>query len=92
MACTILRIRGRFVVMMCSTPGLRSVFESYAPLPENPMCPLCITAGSLYLASIGAGSAGGLAAVAAKVVRGRKRHKAGPSTEPKARPAPIRTS
>jgi hypothetical protein len=56
------------------------------------MCPLCITAGSLYLASIGAGSAGGLAAVAAKVVRGRKRHKAGPSTEPKARPAPIRTS
>jgi len=39
------------------------------------MCPLCITAGTLYLASAGAGSAGGLAAVAAKVMRrkgGRK--------------------
>ena len=36
------------------------------------MCPLCITAGTLYLASASAGSAGGLAAVAAKVMRRRK--------------------
>ena len=34
------------------------------------MCPLCITAGTFALASAGAGSAGGLAAVAAKVIRG----------------------
>lgn len=42
------------------------------------MCPLCITAGTLYLASAGAGSAGGLAAVAAKVIRRRRRGKSTP--------------
>jgi hypothetical protein len=42
------------------------------------MCPLCITAGTLYLASVSAGSAGGLAAVAAKVMRGRKGRKGAP--------------
>jgi hypothetical protein len=36
------------------------------------MCPLCITAGTIALASAGAGSAGGLAAVAAKMIRGLK--------------------
>lgn len=42
------------------------------------MCPLCITAGTLYLASAGAGSAGGLAAVTAKVMRRRKGRKGTP--------------
>jgi hypothetical protein len=36
------------------------------------MCPLCITAGTLYLAGVSTGSAGGLAAVAVKMMRGRK--------------------
>jgi hypothetical protein len=46
------------------------------------MCPLCITAGTLYLASLSAGSAGGLAAVTAKVMRGRKGHKDRSSQQP----------
>jgi hypothetical protein len=54
------------------------------------MCPLCITAGTLYLASTGAaGSAGGLAAVAAKVMRRRKGRKGAPMSNaagPVARP------
>ena len=46
------------------------------------MCPLCITAGTLYLASAGAGSAGGLAAfVAAKVVRLGKVRKGTPMSD-----------
>lgn len=71
--CAILRIRHHFVVRMCSTTGPISVFESY--LEEKSMCPLCITAGTLYLAGVGAGSAGGLAAVATKVMRGRRGRK-----------------
>jgi hypothetical protein len=45
------------------------------------MCPLCITAGTLYLASAGAGSAGGLAAVTAKVMRRRKGRKGTPMSD-----------
>ena len=52
------------------------------------MCPLCITAGTLYLASAGAGSAGGLAAVAAKVMRGRRGHQ-GQKTRPDRLPNPA---
>ena len=44
------------------------------------MCPLCITAGTLYLASAGAGSAGGLAAVAAKVLRLKKARQGVPTS------------
>lgn len=53
------------------------------------MCPLCITAGTLYLAGVGAGSAGGLAAVAAKVMRRKKTRKGTPmsgAAGPVARP------
>lgn len=35
------------------------------------MCPLCITAGTAYLVGVGTGSAGGLAAITAKVLRRR---------------------
>jgi hypothetical protein len=55
------------------------------------MCPLCIATGSLLLAS--AGSAGGLAAVTAKVLRGRRANQRQPEpqlslTTPGGGPAP----
>ena len=40
------------------------------PPQEAPVCPLCIATGSVLLTS--AGSAGGLTAIAAKVLRARR--------------------
>ena len=37
------------------------------------MCPLCIATGSLLLSGAGAGSAGTLATLATRMLRGRKR-------------------
>ena len=37
------------------------------------MCPLCIATGSLLLSGAGAGSAGALATLATRVLRGRNR-------------------
>jgi hypothetical protein len=43
------------------------------------MCPLCIATGSMLLAS--AGSAGGLTAVTAKVLRSRRANRRRPETQ-----------
>jgi hypothetical protein len=45
------------------------------------MCPLCITAGTAYLVGVGTGSAGGLAAIAARVL-GRRGQKIRPDRSP----------
>jgi hypothetical protein len=51
-----------------------------APAPqEELMCPLCIATGSMLLAS--AGSAGGLSAVTAKVLRNRRASRRRPETQ-----------
>ena len=48
------------------------------PPQEELMCPLCIATGSMLLA--GAGSAGGLSAITAKVLRTRRASRRRPET------------
>jgi hypothetical protein len=59
------------------------------PLEEELMCPLCVATSTIAL--VGAGSAGGLGAITAKILRVMR--KRGAQNEPNvAHPAPPKTS
>lgn len=69
----IVRIRSHFVVPMCRRKPARGVLGEIL-YQEKLMCPLCIATSTLVLAS--AGSAGGLGAIATKILRQKNSKKA----------------